>query len=172
FRSTSLLDVKLDLLPDANPLPHNALIRFHHLTNDVAARITLLGKARLQPGESAFAQLRLQHPVHALHGDRFILRKHSPFTTIGGGLILDHLPNRRISAGDTVALQRLQKLDHASPELRLSIAVQEKGLVGADEEYLQAKLGMLAAEISKLNSDSVLYLRKQPILALDRKTEQ
>jgi selenocysteine-specific elongation factor len=172
FRSTSLLDVKIDLLPNVNPLPHNALIRFHHLTNDVAARLTLLGMDRLHPGDSAFAQLRLQHPVHAVYGDRFIMRKASPFTTIGGGVILDHFPIRRISAGDSIALERLKKLENASPELRLSLAVQEKGLNGADEEYLKAKLGMTPAEISKLDPESVLYLRKQPILALDRKTEQ
>jgi selenocysteine-specific elongation factor len=172
FRSTSLLDVQIDLLSGVNPLPHNALVRFHHLTNDVAARITLLGKNRLQPGDSAFAQLRLQYPIHAFYGDRFILRKHSPFITIGGGVILDHFPIRRISAGDSAALERLQKLESAQPELRLSISVQEKGFNGAEEEYLQAKLGMAAAEISKLNPDSVIYLRKQPILALDRKTEE
>ncbi|MGH9856820.1 MAG: selenocysteine-specific translation elongation factor, partial [Acidobacteriota bacterium] len=111
FRPTSLLDVKLMLLTHSHPLPHNALVRFHHLTNDVAARITLLGTDVLQPGETAYAQLRLQNPVHALYDDRFILRKHSPLTTIGGGIILDHLPLRRISAGDRRAIERFKKLE-------------------------------------------------------------
>lgn len=172
FRSTSLLDAKIYLLPHSNPLKHNALVRFHHLTNDVAARVTLPGARTLEPGQSAVVQLRLQHPVHALYGDRFILRKHTPLTTIGGGVILDHLPTRRISGGDLAAIKRLSKLEHASPEDRLAMALQTKGLNGADESYLQSKMGMPAAEIVNLQQDSVLSLRAHPILLMDRKSEQ
>jgi selenocysteine-specific elongation factor len=171
FVPTSLLDAKISLLPNSNPLRHNALVRFHHLTNDVLARITLLGTEVLQPGESGFAQLRLQTPIHALYGDRFILRKHSPLTTIGGGVILDHFPLRRVSVGDQAALERLKILEKAEPEKRLAIAVHMKSTSGADERYLKAKMGMPAKEFAQLQEESVIHLRKNPFLAIARTVE-
>ena len=166
FQPTSLLDVKLSLLKHSHPLPHNALVRFHHLTNDVAARITLLGVDVLQPGETAYAQLRLQNPVHALYGDRFILRKHSPLTTVGGGTILDHLPLRRVSAGDPKAIERLKQLEKGKLQDRLAIAVQLKGVSGADEKYLKAKMGMPASQLNQIHEPSITYLKQNPIVAM------
>jgi selenocysteine-specific elongation factor len=40
-------------------------------------------------GDGGLAQLRLEAPVVAVHGDRFILRTYSPAETIAGGMILD-----------------------------------------------------------------------------------
>jgi selenocysteine-specific elongation factor len=172
FRVTSLLDAKIYLLPHSKPLKHNALVRLHHLTNDVPARITLPGVPVLEPDHSAFAQLRLQHPIHAMYGDRFILRKHSPLSTIAGGIILDHLPSRRISAGDVSAITRLKGLENISSTDRLAFAVDRRGLLGADESYLKAKMGMTAAEIRLLQPGSVLHLRSNPLLAVDRKAAE
>jgi selenocysteine-specific elongation factor len=172
FQTTSLLNAKIYLLPDAKPLKHNALVRLHHLTNDVAARITLPGAEKLEPDQSAFVQLRLQQPIHAMYGDRFILRKHSPLTTIGGGVILDHFPGRRISAGDASAIARLSQLENISPQERLAIAVEKKGWLGADENYLKAKMAMHANQILLLKPESVLYLQTNPILIINRKAEQ
>ena len=171
FVPTSLLDAKISLLPNSNPVRHNALVRFHHLTSDVLARITLLGKEVLQPGESGFVQLRLQNSIHALYGDRFILRKHSPLTTIGGGVVLDHLPLRRVSVGDETAIERLKILEKAEPENRLAIAVQLKSTSGADERYLKAKMGMPPQEFAQLQEESVIHLRKNPFLVISRKVE-
>jgi selenocysteine-specific elongation factor len=171
FSATSLLDVKISLLPVSVPLKHNSLVRFHHLTNDIAARVTLLGVETLQPGETGLAQLRLQSPIHAIYGDRFILRKHSPLLTIGGGTILDHLPLRRASAGDGQAIQRLIKLTTARPVDRLAMAVEARGIIGADEIYLKSKMGMSAAELLAFSNGSVIFLRKNPLLAISKKYE-
>ncbi len=172
FRATSLIDTKLTFLGNSNPLQHNALVRFHHLTNDVLARVTLLGSNVLQPGESCFAQLRLQSPIHALYGDRFILRKHSPLITIGGGIILDHFPLRRISAGDSKAIERLRALETGNPKDRLAIAVQMKGLAGAEEQYLKAKMGMPVDEILQMDEPSVTHLKNHPLLAVHHDFEK
>ena len=96
LKSTSLLDIKLTLLDSAKPIPHNSLVRFHHLATDTLGRVTLLGTDQLEPGKSAYAQIRLQKPLSAFYGDRFIIRRQSPLITAGGGKILDHLPLRRI----------------------------------------------------------------------------
>src|SRR5262249_54929739 len=111
LKSTSLLDVKLTLLNGVKPLSHNSLVRFHHLATDTLARITLLGIETLQPGESAYGQLRLQKPISALYGDRFILRRQTPLITVGGGTILDHLPLKRINRSDVQDQKRMAEFE-------------------------------------------------------------
>jgi selenocysteine-specific elongation factor len=97
FHPTSRLDVQLELLATApSPLTDDARVRLHHGTSEVMARVTLLdGRRELPPGNVGFAQLRLEAPLLALPDDRFILRRYSPATTIGGGKVLDAHPPRR-----------------------------------------------------------------------------
>ena len=92
FRSTQILDVRLSLLPSAKPLKNLIKVRFHQGTLEVLARVALIGQDTIAPGESTYAQLRLDEPVFCLHGDAFIIRQFSPTITIGGGLILHPNP--------------------------------------------------------------------------------
>jgi selenocysteine-specific elongation factor len=55
----------------------------------VAARITLLEKKELEPGQKAIAILRLASPIVAFVGDRFVIRDASEQNTIAGGMVLD-----------------------------------------------------------------------------------
>jgi selenocysteine-specific elongation factor len=87
------LDVVLDEL---EPVP--AAVKVHLGTADVAARLVRDGR---------FAQLRLEEPVVAARGDRFVLRTE---TTIGGGRVLDPAPPRRIDP------DRLEVLDRGDAE--------------------------------------------------------
>ena len=86
---TDQLDVSLTLLPDAPyPVKNNSRLHLHHGARAVICRCVLLGRDVLQPGETGFAQLRLEQPLAALEGDRFVVRFFSPLTTLGGGVIL------------------------------------------------------------------------------------
>ena len=49
------------------------------------------------PDGSALAILRLARPIAAAPGDRFALRRPSPGSTAGGGVVLDPLPPRGVS---------------------------------------------------------------------------
>lgn len=166
LKSTSLLDVKLTLLSGVRPLAHNSLVRFHHLATDTLARITLLGIDALQPGGSGYAQLRLQKPVSSLYGDRFILRRQTPLITVGGGIILDHLPIKRVNRSDLQSQKRLEEFEKGNDADRLRIIVEQKGIHGADEKYLQARLGMHPQHILEFTSDAVLILRQRPLLMI------
>lgn len=170
FENTSLLDVKILLLPNSKPVVHNSMVRFHHLTTDTPARITLLEGDVLNPGESGFAQIRLQKPVFALYGDHFILRKHSPLITIGGGVILDHMPARRLKRGESQAAPRLRALETADAGSRFAAAVQERGRMGAEESYLKAKLAMESAGILSPAASGIVFLRREPLLAMEAET--
>jgi selenocysteine-specific elongation factor len=86
------LDVALDELEPVPPA-----VKVHLGTADAAARVVRAGR---------FAQLRLEVPVVAARGDRFVLRTE---TTVGGGRVLDPAPSRRLEPA------RLEILDRGDP---------------------------------------------------------
>jgi selenocysteine-specific elongation factor len=94
FEPTTRLDGRLALLGSARALKNRARVHFHQGTAEAIADVILLGSDDLAPGETALAQLQLDHPVLLLPGDRFILRQFSPVVTIGGGTVLDARPPR------------------------------------------------------------------------------
>ncbi|MBX5452062.1 selenocysteine-specific translation elongation factor [Thermogemmatispora sp.] len=116
LQPTTLIDVRLSLLADApRPLRHNTLVDFYCGAQVVPASVRLLEGDELCPGESTWAQLRLQEPTVVARHDRFIVRLPSPSLTLGGGEILDAYPayhRRRRSE----VLQRLETLAQGNPE--------------------------------------------------------
>jgi selenocysteine-specific elongation factor len=91
LRPTQVIDVWIDVLPAASrPVRSRSRVRFHIGAAEVLGRVRVLeGSAQIAAGGGGLAQLRLEAPVVALHGDRFILRSYSPAETIAGGVILD-----------------------------------------------------------------------------------
>jgi selenocysteine-specific elongation factor len=96
------LDVVLEEL---EPVP--AAVKVHLGTADVAARVVRLGR---------FAQLRLEEPVVAARGDRFVLRGE---TTLGGGRVIDPAPPRRLEP------DRLEILERGDPAEIVSLLTAE-----------------------------------------------
>ena len=90
------LDVTLHAMRGAHFLIKNNL-RVHVFlhTESALGRIVLLNRDRLEAGEQAPAQVRLETPLHARYGDHFIVRFYSPVETIGGGRVIDPIPPRR-----------------------------------------------------------------------------
>jgi selenocysteine-specific elongation factor len=109
------------------------LLNLHLGTRETSARISLKG-LQLQPGETAYAELRLKAPVVAEFGQRFILRRNSPMQTIAGGVILDPFlePRRRIKNLQTFGAAR----DTTDSLQRLSQFLAERDLV--DSSALEA----------------------------------
>ena len=71
------------------PIKNGSSVYVHHGTARLPARIALLETDTLSCGERALAQLRLESPILAFLGDRFVLRDPSEQFTIGGGIVLD-----------------------------------------------------------------------------------
>jgi selenocysteine-specific elongation factor len=82
---------------------------------ETPAQITLLDTDRLEPGGTAWAQLRLRDEVALAKGDRYIVRRPSPSLTIGGGQVVDPAP-RRHKRFNEETLQALQTLQRGTPE--------------------------------------------------------
>lgn len=87
---TTRIDIDLQLLAsETRELAHWTPVHVHLGAQDVTARIALLEGERLAPGGRGFAQLLLNAPAHAVHGDRLVLRDQSAQRTLGGGRVLD-----------------------------------------------------------------------------------
>ena len=89
-------DVELQVLSQSPyAIKNNSLLHLHHGGRALLCRCILLGRDRLEPGEGGFAQLRLDQPLAALPGDRFVVRFFSPVVTVGGGRLLELAPPAR-----------------------------------------------------------------------------
>ncbi len=87
---TRRIDIEFVLLPsEARALKHWTPVHVHLGAQDVTGRIALLEGECLAPGGHVHAQLLLNAPVHAVHGDRVVLRDQSAQRTLGGGRVLD-----------------------------------------------------------------------------------
>ncbi|MGV8248576.1 selenocysteine-specific translation elongation factor, partial [Pseudomonas aeruginosa] len=75
---TTRVDIDFRLLPDElRDFTHWTPVHLHLGTQDVTGRLALLEGEQLEPGHRAFAQLVLNAPIQALHGDRLVLRDQS-----------------------------------------------------------------------------------------------
>ncbi|MHA4866851.1 selenocysteine-specific translation elongation factor [Duganella sp. PWIR1] len=104
------VDVELSLTPDCgltlkpwSPV-HVHLGAAHH-----TAHVVLLDADVLAPGHTGRVQLVLDAPVHAVPGDRFVIRNAQATATIGGGVVLDPFgpARKRRSATRNAWLQAL-----------------------------------------------------------------
>ena len=93
FHQTSRFDARLNLLKEApRPLKFRDPVHLHMGTAKVTAKVVLLDREQMNPGDSALIQIVLDSPLVAHRQDRFIIRSYSPMTTIGGGVIIDPTP--------------------------------------------------------------------------------
>jgi selenocysteine-specific elongation factor len=114
---TSQVDARLQLIRNApRSLPHNATVDFFSGTAQSEARIRILDRKDIAPGEEAWVQIVLSTPVALVRGDRFIIRQASPSLTLGGGAIVDPWPQRRHRRFQAEVIQRLESLARGTPE--------------------------------------------------------
>jgi selenocysteine-specific elongation factor len=116
LRPTKVLDARLQLIKAApRPLAHNAQVAFHTGAAETLAKVRLLDRKTLEPGATAWAQIRLQDPLAVAKGDLFIVRWPSPSATIGGGAIVEPHPKRHRRFQDKV-LAQLAVLERGTPQ--------------------------------------------------------
>lgn len=146
YPTTTSLMGSFRLLPDApKALKSSTHIRFHCYSSEVQGRLRPLA-GPIQPGSSGPVEIRLAHPVVAVRGDRFVVRRPSPPVTFGGGGILDPVWHRRRGRDLEAALVAL---DGDTPEA-LVVWVEEAGEAGIDTKSLAARLGLEPGGVEKL----------------------
>jgi selenocysteine-specific elongation factor len=125
--STARFDARITMLPDApNALRTGGNVHVHLGAAHAQARLVVLDAPSVKeeagdaiaPDTSRLAQVILQHPIAAWHGDHFIIRDAAAMRTVGGGHVLDPFaPARYRRSGDRLAV--LAALQAPTPELRL-----------------------------------------------------
>ncbi|MBI1745449.1 MAG: selenocysteine-specific translation elongation factor [Acidobacteria bacterium] len=172
LQPTSLLDVKLQLLPNAvRPLKNLAKVRLHHGASEILCRVALIGEAKVEPGGEGFAQLRLEQPTVAVAGDNFILREFSPMITLGGGVVLDSLPEKHKQT-DTAVKRFLMAFEKSDDRGRLGLLIQRAGPLGLGELSLIGRLGFtrnyLALRLDELSRQGQIRIVTQnPFYVVD-----
>ena len=147
---THLIDVQLQLLASApRPLKNRAKVRFHTGTAEHLATAVLLDREELLPGEETFIQIRLDQPITALRGDRFVLRSYSPVQTIGGGTILHPLPRKHKGHGKLEAAVALSALLDGNDEDIILWHVLDAGWSGVTADELQVRTNISRGHLEK-----------------------
>ena len=121
---TGRIDVAFRLLAsETKPVAQWTPVHLHHAASDVGARIVLLGDEPVAPGEEAFVQLVLDHPIAAAAGDRFVLRDTTAQRTIGGGQFVDlRAPARKRRTPERIA--QIEAMALADAERTLSALLE------------------------------------------------
>lgn len=164
---TILVDAAYRQLADANAvLKHNMEVKLFVGAAEVVARARVLGVEKIEPGQAGWLQLTLSEPIAAARGDRFILRRPSPATTLGGGRILDPHPGKRHRRFRSDVIERLQTLSQGTPAELVLQALQR--IEPATQQQLLPRTGLdsetaVAALTELENEQLVIQLGKQLI---------
>jgi len=121
----------------------------NELRNQKELRAGISDRGAVRPGERAIIQLRLEEPVTALPGDRFIIRSYSPQITIGGGLILDALPEKH-RIRDEIARRRLEQLEVADAGERVALFIEMAGTHGTNASEIASRTGATDSQLEGL----------------------
>jgi selenocysteine-specific elongation factor len=135
------ISVELRAVSSAPALPTSTRLRLLFGTAEVDARLRLLDRDELAPGETALAQLRCAPPVAIPAREPFVLRVASPALTVAGGRVLDPdtVRQRRHAPG---VLTRLRALAAAGPAETVRAEVERAGEAGASLHRLARLAGV------------------------------
>ena len=153
LRPTDAMDVRLRVIPDApHPLRHNMYITVHTGSSEVVGRLRLLEEDALQPGETGWAQIKLESPLAVVKGDYYVIRSNR--TTLGGGNIVEtHARRHRRRHSPTIERLSMMELGSTQDVLLKTIEFSEpsefgelinRANMGADT--VQSELETMAAE--------------------------
>lgn len=94
FRDNPVLALNLELLPEAAiKIENRRQLLIIAGTTEVTGEVRMLDKKAITPGESGIIFFKPDQPLFTLVGDHYIVRLPTPMVTLGGGNVLDHLPN-------------------------------------------------------------------------------
>ena len=143
------MDVRLRVLStEPRALRHWTPVHVHVAASHSTARVAVLGAGSIAPGESGRVQIVLDHPLHAVAGDRIVIRDQSATRTMGGGTVIDPFSPRRGRARPA----RLAWLD--AVEVREPLSALERALdataTGVDIGWIRTAFGVTDPELERI----------------------
>jgi len=142
--TTQIIDVQLEVLDGApRSLRTRARVRLHIGSAEVLGRVRVLNlSGEIAPGETGFAQLRLEKPIVALHDERFIVRSYSPAITIAGGVVLDPQATKHRGRELAKITDHLHQLMRPERSVKLAAFVLAAADQGMSLEQLTQRTGL------------------------------
>jgi selenocysteine-specific elongation factor len=178
-KSTNVFDASIRVIRNApGPLRNRSPVRIHHGSAELIGRVRLLDSRVLEPGQSGMVQLRTDAPLLCFPGDHLILRRYSPLTTVGGGIVLNNAPRKHRKSELPDLLEQLTLLEQAMAgsvekwgPLLCELIVEEAGSAGAHSKELVARTGFSESYIRSVlpSIPSLMVVSRMPLLALHRK---
>ena len=151
------LSVALRAVAGGRTLRNNARLALLVGTSEVEARLRLLDRDTLEPGETALGQLQCAEPIAIPARERFVLRTLSPPMTICGGRVVEPATLRlRRRAPDVLA--RLAALAEAVPAEIVVGEVARAGAAGVRLETLARLAGVAPARAAAMLADAPVVI--------------
>jgi selenocysteine-specific elongation factor len=147
FCESSIIDVRLRAVPRGERvIRERERVHFHLGASEVLGRVTLFGRDELEPGEDDVAQIRLESPLVAARGDRFVVRWYSPVSTAGGGQVIEPKAHKR-RRSDLDSAATLAVLERGPAADRILAALSERLTQGLTPEEIAARTGASLDEV-------------------------
>jgi len=173
LKETVILDAKLEFFEnETNPsLGIWSRVIFHAGTYENQARVHLIDKNKLGPGETALVQVHLQAPCVLRYGDRFVIRNSSGDTTLGGGMVIDVAPLFHRRRPEKLVNKMIAAAEGKLPELVAAEVRKSIGPVSAAD--IAFRLNVSVPEIEarirkKLPPDILKYEGKNGVFLFTR----
>jgi selenocysteine-specific elongation factor len=143
------LTISIRAVEGAPPLKNGMTLRAMLGTDEVDARLHLLDRDVLEPGQAGFAQLHCVVPVALPAREHVILRLASPPQTVAGGRVLESA-TRRQRRHCPPMLKRLEDLHTLPQEAIIAAQVQREGLAGTTLRQLSRLSALATPRIADL----------------------
>jgi selenocysteine-specific elongation factor len=168
LKPSYMIDVSLNYLrSNKKPLKNRTRARFHTGTSEVLGIVVLIDREELVPGETALAQMRVDSPVTVIKDDHFVIRSYSPVRTIGGGNVLNPIPQKHKRFKPDV-IEGIAGLMTHDPEEIISYHVQESGYQGVGYADLKIMTSLHEKQLQQIVQN---LLSKRTIILADRENQ-
>jgi selenocysteine-specific elongation factor len=163
--SSYMIDVSFIFLKsNKKAIKNRTRVRFHAGTSEILGLLILLDREKLEPGETAVAQIRLDTPVALVKEDRYVLRSYSPVRTIGGGEILNPVPLKH-KRNKPEVIKSLQSLRDLASEEIVVLHIRESGYTGVSFAGLKVMTNTADKQLEIILQQ---LLSSQEIVMVDR----
>ena len=170
--AASMLDVELTLLRAApRALGRRSRLDIHLGAGVSPAIVALVDRDTLEPGDTAFAQLRLGTPLAAIAGARFIVRGGAAIAgrgrTLGGGVVL-RVATRRLRGRRPEVASALAQLKDGDASARALQHLADAGEAGLTPRELLAR-GSLSVKSAEAALEALSQSRAAMLFDKDRR---
>lgn len=137
-------------------LKTGAGIKFHTGTSEVVATMYLLQGNTITGGQHGLVQFRLNESIVAAPGDHFILRALSPVQTVGGGVIIEAIPQRLKRSKSNVIEEALARSEAVATEKDfVEYCVKTAANLAANETELLLLAKILPEKLNEIMAELI-----------------